>query len=272
MDGAKHMKRGQLISLGIAGVTGVAAVFGLQAFVSQQPKEVVRERTVNTARVLVARRDISLGEVTTEASFKWQNWPSDALTPAFITANSNPQAHRELAGSVARAPVLGGEPITNVKLIQAGKGGVLAAILPSGKRAVSTSISEESAVAKMILPNDHVDVILTRRKNDRGGQQEFVSDTLFRNIRVLAIGQTIEAKEGKKDAEGNVATLELTPRQAELLALANEMGTINLALRSIADITSLESSTGDALTKKEAAPSAVNITRYGITTRQYGVN
>ncbi|MEL6215853.1 MAG: Flp pilus assembly protein CpaB [Pseudomonadota bacterium] len=266
------MKRGQIISLGIAGLTGIAAVAGLQMFGSQPAKEVVREKTVNTTRVLVARRDIGLGEVTTEASFKWQNWPSDSLTPAFITDQQNPQAHRELAGSVARAPVLSGEPITNVKLIQAGKGGVLAAILPSGKRAVSTSISEESAVAKMILPNDHVDVILTRRKPDRSGNQEWVSDTLFRNIRVLAIGQTIEAKEGKKDAEGNVATLELTPRQAELLALANEMGTINLALRSIADITSLESSTGKALKKDDGSSSAVNITRYGITSRQYGVN
>ena len=103
-------------------------------------------------------------------------------------------------------------------------------------RAISTRIKEETGVGRLILPNDHVDVILTQRRRGRDGGEEFVSDTLFRNVRVLAIGQLIEAKEGKKLAEGNTATLELTPRQTELLALANSMGEISLALRSIADM------------------------------------
>ena len=96
---------------------------------------------------------------------------------------------------------------------------MLAAILPAGMRAISTRIKEETGVGRLILPNDHVDVILTQRKRGRSGGEDFVSDTLFRNVRVLAIGQLIEAKDGKKLAEGNTATLELTPRQSELLAL-----------------------------------------------------
>ena len=98
-------------------------------------------------------------------------------------------------------------------------------------RAISTRIKEETGVGRLILPNDHVDVILTMRR--RG---DHVSDTLFRNVRVLAIGQLIEAREGKKLAEGNTATLELTPSQAEELAAANAKGEISLVLRSIADI------------------------------------
>ena len=93
---------------------------------------------------------------------------------------------------------------------------MLAAILPAGMRAISTRIKEETGVGRLILPNDHVDVILTRRTRGRNGGEDFCRDTLFRNVRVLAIGQLIEAKEGKKLAEGNTATLELTPRQSEL--------------------------------------------------------
>jgi len=266
------MKRPQIIGIAIAAGAGIAAMFGMQALVSQPAKQIVKRETINATKVLVARRDISLGEMTSQASFRWQEWPRNALGPGFIVYDRAPNALRELSGGVARSTILKNEPITNVKLIQAGKGGVLAAILPAGKRAVSTPISERSAVGKMILPNDHVDVILTQRKRSRTGGEEHVADTLFRNIRVLAIGQTIEAKEGKKDAEGNVATLELTPRQSEMLALANSMGEISLALRSIADITSLDDTTGNALKKEEASSSAVNITRYGQTSRQYGIN
>ena len=136
--------------------------------------------------------------------------------------------------------MLPGEPVTPAKLVKAGDGGVLAAILPAGMRAISTRIKEETGVGRLILPNDHVDVILTQRKRGRSGGDDFVSDTLFRNVRVLAIGQLIEAKDGKKLAEGNTATLELTPRQTEHLALANSMGEISLALRSIADMSTKE--------------------------------
>src|SRR5690606_12874931 len=131
---------------------------------------------------------------------------------------SKPDAIEHFKGAIARAPLIAGEPITENKLIKPGTGGVLAAILPSGMRAVSTKISEHTAAGKLILPNDHVDVILIRRT--RGGEGH-TSEILFRNVRVLAIGQQIEAREGKKGSEGNVATLELTPGQAEQLALAN---------------------------------------------------
>ena len=122
-----------------------------------------------------------------------------------------------------------------------------------------------------MLPNDHVDVILTQRKRGKNGTEEIVSDTLFRNVRVLAIGQQVEAKEGKKNAEGSVATMELTPKQAELLALANTVGEISLALRSVADLNGDGPASNDDMSKKDRGNS-VRVLRYGVKFRAYGVN
>ena len=179
----------------------------------------------------------------------------------------------QLSGSIARAPLLAGEPVIKQKLVKAGQGGVLAAILPAGMRAVSTSIKEETAVGNLILPNDRVDVILIRSVRDRPGQEDYVSDMLFGNVRVLAIGQEIETKEGKKQADGSAstATLELTARQAELLALANSMGEISLSLRSIADLDVSKGPTAGVDPSAEQS-TAIRVLRYGTATRAYGVN
>jgi pilus assembly protein CpaB len=140
-------------------------------------------------------------------------------------------------------------------------------------RAVSTKIKEDTAVGRLVLPNDHVDVILIRRVRGRSGQDEHVSDTLFRNVRVLAIGQQLETKEGKKAADSaGTATLELTPKQTELLVLAGAMGDISLALRSVADLSADGSgpmANGD-LNKQKG--NAIRVMRYGIRSRAYGMN
>jgi pilus assembly protein CpaB len=268
------MKRAQLIGISIAGTAGMLAFVLMKGIVSKPapaPKTVALQ--VNSTDVLVARADISLGQVVNESHFKWQAWPKDALSPSFIAKSGSADAMREMAGRIARAPIMAGEPVTKHKLVKPGDGGVLAAILPAGMRAISTKIKEETAAGRLILPNDHVDVILIRRLRNRS-QEEQVSDTLFRNVRVLAIGQQIESKEGKKAAEGaaNTATLELTPKQAELLALANSMGEISLALRSVADMNSERDGPSAANDLKRDRGNAVKILRYGIASRAYGVN
>lgn len=267
------MKKSQLIGIGIAGVAGLAAFVLMKGMVNKpppQPKEV--QKALNTTEVLVARSDIPLGEVVSEGHFRWQTWPIDAVTPSFITKARGLRAQRELTGRIARAPFLAGEPITRHKLIEPGSGGVLAAILPAGMRAISTKIrDEEKAVGRLILPNDHVDVILIRRVRGKGGQESFVSDTLFTNVRVLAIGQQIETKEGKKSADGTTATLELTPRQAELLALGNQMGDVTLSLRSVADLKEGNGPAEGSDINSERG-NAIRILRYGTRSRAYGVN
>lgn len=268
------MKKAQLIGVSVAGVAGVLAFILMRGAVNQPQVEKLVEVQVNATEVLIARTDIGLGEVATDSMFHWQAWPEDAVTPGFITKKDRPNARSEFAGTIARSPIMAGEPVTGMKLIKAGQGGVLAAILPEGMRAISTKIKEETAVGRLIMPNDRVDVILTRRMRTRNGQEDFVSDTLFYNVRVLAIGQQIETKEGKKSVEGaaNTATLELTPRQSEQLALANSMGEISLSLRSIAERDSEGGPTVNDVLSKNQNGSGVKLLRYGVKSRAYGVN
>ena len=267
------MKRPQLIGLAIAATAGLMAFMMVRGLVSKPPVQKTVEVKVKSSDVLVARTDIGLGQITNDSLFRWQSWPEETVTAGFITRTAQPDAMTQLAGSIARAPIMAGEPITQQKLVKAGQGGVLAAILPAGMRAISTRIKEETAVGNLILPNDRVDVILIRRLRGRSGQEEYVSDLLFGNVRVLAISQQIETKEGKKTADGaaTTATLELTARQAELLALGNSMGDISLSLRSIADLDVNQGPTaGIDPSVKEST--AIRVLRYGTASRSYGVN
>jgi pilus assembly protein CpaB len=128
-------------------------------------------------------------------------------------------------------------------------------------RAVSTQISPETGAGGFILPNDHVDVILTKKDSAKNGDGQ-TSETVLSNVRVLAIDQTIEEKNGQKVVVGKTATLELTPSQAETLALAQRIGTLALALRSIADASKNDKpETDDAGTR-----GGVNVVRFGVGT------
>ena len=267
------MKKAQLIGIAIAGVCGLGA-FWLMKGILNKPREVVRDVQTNTVKVLVARSDISLGSLTSDQHFRWQEYPESAVPQGAVSCRGQSCSMREYTGGIARVPILKEELITRQKIVKAGEGGVLASILPQGMRAISTKITEESSVGRLILPNDHVDVILIRRVRSKGGAEEHVADTLFRNVRVLAIGQRIEVKEGAKAAEGNTATLELTPRQTELLALAKAMGEISLALRSVADFqkNGQQADEGDQLNKNQNRGNAIKVLKYGVRSRAYGVN
>jgi pilus assembly protein CpaB len=268
------MKKGQLFGIAIAATAGLAAFVLMRGVVNQPAVEHTVEVQVNATEVLVAAAAIDLGTIANEDLFRWQTWPKDAVAASFITKTSPPEMIQNINGSVVRAPLLPGEPITTDKLIKAGQGGVLAAILPAGMRAISTKITEASAAGRLILPNDHVDVILIRRVRGRNGD-DVVSDTLFRNIRVLAIGQQIQNKEGDKSAQtaADTATLELSPQQAETLAQANSVGEISLALRSIADIPKRDGATdAEASLKKKDSGGAIRVLRYGNKSQVSGVN
>lgn len=265
------MKKGQLLGISIAAVAGLGAFVLMRGVVNQPVRENTVEVRVDATEVLVAASAIDLGATVSDGLFRWQAWPKEAVSPNFITKDAAPETVSGLNGSVVRSPFLAGEPITSDKLIKPGTGGVLAAILPAGMRAVSTKISEASAAGRLILPNDHVDVIVIRRVRDRGNQEQVISDTLFRNIRVLAIGQLIQNKEGEKSAAAETATLELTPQQAETLAQANSVGEISLALRSIADIPKKDKGV-ESIQKKREESTAVKILRYGNRSQASGVN
>jgi pilus assembly protein CpaB len=272
----RAMKTRQIQLMGIVVALGALLFIGLLSIFKSAPQTTLKLEApkVDTTEVLVARTDIGIGQLANQGNFRWQSWPSENVSPAFISrANNGDKMMQDLTGSIVRSPITAGEPITSAKLIKVGQGGVLAAILPKGMRAISTRIKEETAAGRLILPNDRVDVILIRRLQSKDRGENFVSDTMFRNVRVLAIGQQIETKDGKKtETAANTATLELTPRQSELLALANSMGEISLTLRPLADLVAdgSQPSVDNPLNKERG--NSVKMLRYGVKSRAYGVN
>jgi pilus assembly protein CpaB len=259
------MKAARIVVLAVAiGAGGVAA---LLAGRSEKPPEVKPEAAkVDTVDVLVARADIPMGQLLTPGDVQWQAWPASASSGNFIRKNNRPQAIEDLAGMIARVPFVSGEPIREAKLVNAKGSGFMAAILPTGMRAVSTQISPETGAGGFILPNDHVDVILTRRDTNAdktSAGESRTSETVLSNIRVLAIDQNVEEKGGQKVVVGKTATLELTPGQAETLVLSQQIGTLSLALRSVTD-----ASGGDTPTDSETSGkrNAVNVIRFGVST------
>ena len=263
------MKRARVMVLGIALTAALGAAWIAKKIVSG-PREVETvEKTVGSTDVLVAATAINLGDSVRAEDLKWQQWPVEGVTPGLITRSAQPDAPSELSGSVARAPFIAGEPIKDQKLIKISEGGVMAAILPSGMRAISTPIREETSAGGFILPNDRVDVILSH-KIKVGSKEEPVSEAVLRNVRVLAIGQELENKDGEKVASGKTATLELTPRQAELLALAQSMGEISLSLRSLADATPGQAEPTAKI--GDANASSVKFLKYGVPSRAFGIN
>jgi pilus assembly protein CpaB len=262
------MKRARIIVLGIALTAALGAAWMAKRMISgTEVREV--EKTVGAVDVLVAAKDINLGDSVGGEDVKWQQWPLEGVTPGLITKSAQPDAPQTLSGAIARTTFIAGEPIKEQKLIKVSEGGVMAAILPSGMRAISTPIREETAAGGFILPNDHVDVILSRTVKV-GNKDDKVSETILRNIRVLAIGQTLEQQGGDKVATGKTATLELTPRQTEILALAQSLGEISLSLRSLADATPGQSEPTAKI--GDAYSGSVTLLKYGISTRVFGLN
>lgn len=186
--------------------------------------------------VLVLSADVAMGSPL-ETSIKWEAWPADGVNPNFITRAADPEAADKLKSSVARVAMYAGEPVRRSKLIGEGQS-FMSSILPPGTRAVATAIAADTSAGGFILPNDYVDVIMTRKADTaNGGGGGFTTETILKNIRVLAIDQTIqEDEEGKKTRVGQTATLELTPQQAEIITVAQQMADrLTLALRSVKD-------------------------------------
>jgi pilus assembly protein CpaB len=258
----KRMNTARIVVLTVAvGAGGIAAYL---ASGSDKPLPTEPVAQMQTVDVLVAKSDIGLGQSVRPEDMQWQSWPAATASNSFIRRSDRPEAAKEVVGSIARAPFIAGEPIRDPKLIKANGSGFMAAILPSGMRAVSTEISPETGAGGFILPNDRVDVILSRRdKNpDRSGSSDIViSEIILANIRVLAIDQAPKEKDGQNAVIGKTVTLELKPEQSETLARARQSGTLSLALRSIADLNAVDIKSDDASKRGDS----INVVRYGVS-------
>jgi pilus assembly protein CpaB len=261
------MMTARIVVLTIALSAGGAAAYLVSGADKQQQLPVAPVVQLPAVEVLVAKAEIGLGQAIKPGDLLWQAWPETASS-VFIRRSDRPDATNQLVGWIARAPFITGEPIREQKLVKADGSGFMAAILPAGMRAISTEISPETGAGGFILPNDRVDVILSRRdKNpDRPGGPDFVnSEIILSNIRVLAIDQAPKEKEGQNTVVGRTATLELKPEQAEMLTRARQSGSLALALRSIADVNAVESSADNKAVKRG---NSIEIIRYGVSSSQ----
>ena len=192
-------------------------------------------------KVLVARKALPVGTIIDAESLAYQAWPKELVQGAYYTEGSPDANVAKMIGTVVRNPITAGQPITKGALVGPNDRGFLAAALGPGMRAVTVPVSVTSGVAGFIFPGDRVDMVLTQSVAGGGeGEALKVSETIIRNLRVLATDQRIDSK----DAEGKIevktfasVTFEATPRISEKIAVAQSLGTLSLALRSIADNT-----------------------------------
>jgi pilus assembly protein CpaB len=258
------MKAARLVVLGIAVAAGGLAAILAGSYESAPPPPPAAPQ-IATTEILVAKNDVGIGSALSDQDIEWQKWPESASNPAFIRKSEHPDALQQFVGAIVRVPMAAGEPVRENKVIRGKGSGYMAAILPSGMRAYSTEISPETGAGGFILPNDRVDVILSGRDREAEkatGVESHVSATILTDVRVLAIDQLVQEKDGQRVVVGKTATLELSQRQAEILAAARQTGVLSLTLRSIVDAKSSKPDADDGRDRR----SRVNTIRFGVPT------
>ena len=240
-----------VLAVAVAGV----ATYLIQTFSGEEKvAELKKEAQKPKLRVLIAAKEIRPGETLAANAVTWQVWVEEALNPQFISVTKDEDQAKKVAdlvGSIVRGPIQTGEPILAAKLFKRDKAGLLSGVLEGGMRAVSFSVSPDTASAGFILPGDRVDVLLTHTKAQEALQKKAkpgpidpnapllvlqqTTETILRDVRVIAVNQAIDAPPANAPAVPATATitLELTPKQAELLITARAMGRLSLVLRSL---------------------------------------
>jgi pilus assembly protein CpaB len=192
-------------------------------------------------KVLVARKSLPVGTIIDAESLAYQAWPQELVQGAYYTEGSPDGNVAKMIGTVVRNPITAGQPITKGALVGPNDRGFLAAALGPGMRAVTVPVSVTSGVGGFIFPGDRVDMVLTQTVAGGGeGSPLRVSETIVRNLRVLATDQRIDGKNAEGQTEVRTfatVTFEATPKISEKIAVAQSLGSLSLALRSIADNT-----------------------------------
>jgi pilus assembly protein CpaB len=263
------MNRLQVIVLGVSVVAFGGAYFVFNNYLGSQrkPQFIVEAPKMQTEKVLVAVQDIPMGSVLSDTMVVWQDWPKDSVSEQMFSKSIDPDLVADLKDTMSRDSFLRGEPLRRDKLVKAGQGGYMAAILPSGMRAVAIKIenSGDTSAGGFILPNDRVDVVRVFRDEEATrakGSEVLAHQTVLSNVRVLAIGQNVQEENGKKVVVGGNATLELDPKQSEIVLYAqNTPGShLNLVLRSLVDSSGGTETVNDP---SESQSTALTIVRYG---------
>jgi pilus assembly protein CpaB len=230
------MNTQRLIVLGFALVAAGGAALLVRGMLGGGTPQVEAKPApvIAMSEVLVASTALTPGQALTTDQVRWEKWPTSAVDGSFITHAAVGSEAEAVKGVVVRAPILAGQPITNSALVHADAAGFLAATLTPGMRAVSIDISAQSSAGGFVLPNDRVDVILTR-KFTQTDPPIVLSKTIISNLRVLAVDQTFKQEKDTKTVVGKTATVEVTPEQAEIIAQSAIAGQLSLSLRPLGD-------------------------------------
>jgi pilus assembly protein CpaB len=223
-----------VVALGIAGLTA----FLVRTYLSNKEAQLAQsgepEKSVAAVEVLVADRELAAGTIVQPDAFRWQPWPGEDIHSSYVLRASGFDP-KELAGAAVKRAIAAGEPVGPNRFVKPGEAGFLAGALTPGMRAISIKLTPVSGAAGFVQPGNHVDLLLTRDLGTdvEGGARRIVSETVLENVRVLAIDQSVNDVDQVAKL-GDTATLEVTPRQAELVAAAIDLGKLSLALRSLA--------------------------------------
>src|SRR3954451_1105678 len=230
-----------LVAVGLAGGTAMLARAWLAAQRAGVAEAAPLALPTPATSVLVARSDIKRGQILKPEDVSWQVWPEGAVDKSYVMLGT--RTPESFAGWVARNPLSAGEPITEAKIIAPGNRGFLAAVLRPGMRAISIPVTITSGISGFIFPGDQVDLLITYQipsvgsSNESGksggdAYQHKAAETVLHDVRVIAIDQRLETKVGEAIV-AHTATLEVTPKQSEIIALASEIGKLSLSLRSL---------------------------------------
>jgi pilus assembly protein CpaB len=333
------MKPIRIIVLAVAAVAAIGLALIVRGVMSGKPTSqaaasIPVAKAKPMAHVLVAKRDLKIGQRLTAEDLDWQEWPVEAVSPTFITdgsvalpkakeapkdgkdakdakgptdqtakagaaanatlgklagaagsgKNAVDQVTHQVAmlgdggpkaqfiGAVVRAPFIKGEPMIASKVVRSGDSGYMAVVLPAGMRAMAVGVKVETAAGGFILPGDRVDVILSKALKGSSENSLFITTTVLKNIKVLAIDQVTQPDKNENTVVGATATLEITPTDAEVLALAKAEGELSLTLRSYADVDGPSGHTGvlPRLSTVAAASRGVRVFRNGSVTNEAG--
>jgi len=247
-----------LISVALA-VSATTAMFTRQWLASERATmaaEVeieVPSVVQNVGMVLVASRDAATGSFLKPEDMEWLPWPEDGVVAAYIQEGE--LTLDAFKGAVLRADIRAGQPFTETLVVYPGDRGFLAAVLEPGSRAVSIPVNATTGISGFIFPGDRVDVLLTMKfqvENNDQKQTRYLSETILNRIRVLAIDQASQNVEGKVEL-AKTATLEVSPKQAETIAIALQMGALSLSLNSLGQV-GLEQADEDPVSSKLSSP------------------
>ena len=223
-------------------VAVITAVMAKNMFAGAGSQQAAAQAVPVGPKVLVAKKALPVGTIIDADSFTFQPWPKELMQSAYYVEGQPDGDPKKLLGTVVRYQITAGQPVTRGSLVGPQDRGFLAAALGPGMRAITVPVNVSSSVAGFVFPGDHVDMVLTQTVSGGGdGPPLKVSETIIRNLRVLATDQRVTEKndDGKTEVKtfSNV-TLEVTPRIAEKISVAQSIGTLSLSLRSIADNTS----------------------------------